>query len=78
VAERVAALQALDSTPLLAVVASQSGEPVHYECIFASVSYQLLESVGSELSFMKKFFGESENFDQLFGKAIFHCMESLP
>ena len=43
-------------------------------CAAASL---LTDTAGSEYSFMVEFFGDSDAFEQIFGKAIFHCMENL-
>jgi len=36
-----------------------------------------MDTVGSEHAFVAEFFGTDEVFDNIFGKAIFHCMENL-
>jgi hypothetical protein len=55
----------------------QANVPLHYEAAFRSVSTLLLDAVESESSFMLRFFGDTDAFDNVFGKSIFHAMESL-
>ena len=75
--ERVTVLEAVGEAPLIPAVLQQGSDAVHYEAIFRSYSSLLTDTAGAEHSFMSEFFGDAEAFDQIFGKAIFFCMENL-
>jgi len=76
-AERRAVLDQIREPPLILAVLMQAGTAVHYESLYRSVSTLLLDSVGSENDFMVEFFGDTDGFDNVFGKSIFHCMENI-
>lgn len=75
--ERAAVFSAVHEAPLIPAVLQQTGTTLHYEAIFRSVSTLLMDTVGSEYDFIVEFFGTDAVFDNIFGKAIFHCMENL-
>jgi len=75
--ERRGVLEAISEPPTILAHVQQAGTQLHYEVIFRSVSALLLDTVGSENDFMREFFGETEGFDGVFGKCIFHCVENL-
>ena len=76
--ERIGVLEQVSEPPLIpAVLQQQASEGVHYEAVFRSFASLLMDTAGCEHSFMSEFFGEVDAFDQVFGKAIFHCMENL-
>ena len=76
--ERAAVLAALAEPPLIpAVLQQQSKASLHYEEIFRSVATLLMDTASTEHDFMAEFFGETDAFDHIFGKAIFLVMESL-
>jgi len=78
--ERGAVLESVGEPPLIPAVLQQQSkgsEGVHYEAIFRSFAALLMDTASCEHSFMLEFFGDADSFDQIFGKAIFHCMENL-
>jgi len=75
--ERGAVITSCAEAPLIPAVLQQAGSPLHYEAIFAAASTLLRDTVGCEYDFMSEFFGEVDAFENIFGKAIFHCMENL-
>ena len=75
--ERATVLEQVGEAPLIPAVLQQGGDGVHYEAIFRSYSSLLTDTAGSEHAFMSEFFGDADAFDQIFGKAIFFCMENL-
>jgi hypothetical protein len=78
VGERMAVVEQVGDPPLIpAVLHQQAADGVHYEAIFRSFAFLLMDTAGCEHSFMSEFFGDAEAFDQILGKAIFHCMENL-
>ena len=78
VGERMAVLEQLAEPPLIpAVLQQQSKASLHYEEIFRSVATLLMDTASTEHDFMAEFFGETDAFDHIFGKAIFLVMESL-
>lgn len=62
---------------LMTTVVRQAGSSLHYEAIFRSVTTLLMDTVGCEHEFVVEFFGSEDIFENIFGKAIFHCMENL-
>ncbi|KAL3932738.1 MAG: hypothetical protein SGPRY_000580 [Prymnesium sp.] len=62
---------------LMTTVVLQAGSSLHYEAIFRSVTTLLMDTVGCEHEFVVEFFGSEDIFENIFGKAIFHCMENL-
>ena len=75
--ERAAVLAALAEPPLIpAVLQQQSKASLHY-AFFRSVATLLMDTASTEHDFMAEFFGETDAFDHIFGKAIFLVMESL-
>ena len=78
VGERIQVLEQVSEAPLIpAVLQQQAADGVQYESIFRSFASLLMDTAGSEHSFMSEFFGDTDAFDQVLGKAIFHCMENL-
>ena len=77
VGERYSIVEQVGEPPLIPAVLQGGGEGVQYEAIFRSFAALLIDSAGSEHAFMLEFFGGVDAFDQVFGKAIFHCMENL-
>ena len=76
--ERINGLDQGSEPPLIpAVLLQQASDGVQYENIFRSYALLLIDTAGSEHSFQSEFFGDVDAFDQVFGKAIFHCMENL-
>jgi len=84
--ERLGVLDTVGEPPLIPAVLQQTalsagadGGPggVYYEAIFRSYASLLMDTANCEYSFMSEFFGDADAFDQIFGKAIFHCMEHL-
>ena len=73
-------LESVGEPPLIPAVLQQQSkgsDGVHYEAIFRSFAALLMDTASCEHSFMFEFFGDADSFDQIFGKAIFHCMENL-
>ncbi len=77
VGERRGVLAQIGQAPLILAVTLQENAPVHYETIFRSTSTLLLDTVTSEHEFMSDFFGDTDAFDNIFGKSIFHVYENL-
>jgi len=75
--ERGSVVEAVTEPPLIPAVLQQSGSTLHYEAIFGATSSLLLDTVGCEFDFMTQFFGATDSFEHIFGKSIFHLMESL-
>jgi len=84
-ADRATILDQVGEPPLIPAVLAQAASSsnadgsgaVYYEGAFRSFAVLLMETAGSEHAFMGEFLGDTDAFDQIFGKAIFHCMENL-
>ena len=75
VGDRINVLEQVSEAPLIpAVLQQQGGDGVCYESIFRSFATLLTDTAGSEHEFMSEFFGDTDAFEQIFGKALFHCM----
>lgn len=77
IGDRSEVLGTLTEAPLIPAVLQQSGATVYYEVIFRSVTTLLMDTANCEYDFVVEFFGSDELFDNIFGKAIFQCMENL-